>query len=59
MAHWQLGNREKARECYDQALERTGEERKEHPEQEELARFRAEAAELLGIADQSTEKPEK
>ena len=51
MAHWQLGNREKAPECYDQALERLREERKAKPEDKELARFRAEAVKLLGISD--------
>jgi tetratricopeptide (TPR) repeat protein len=43
---WQLGNRDQARECYDRAarwMERN------RPNDEELIRFRAEAADLLQI----------
>ena len=46
MAHWQLNNRDKARLCYDKALEWMD---KHQPKDEELMRFRAEADELLGI----------
>jgi Flp pilus assembly protein TadD len=46
MAHWQLGNKDKARQWYDKAvacMERN------KPKDGELRRFRAEAAELLGV----------
>jgi serine/threonine protein kinase/Flp pilus assembly protein TadD len=46
MAHWQLGQKDEARKWYDQAVEWTN---KNQPKNEELQRFRAEAAELLGI----------
>jgi serine/threonine protein kinase/tetratricopeptide (TPR) repeat protein len=46
MAHWQLGEKDKAREFYDQAVQWTDTNR---PRDEELRRFRAEAAELMGI----------
>ncbi|MBI1917218.1 MAG: protein kinase [Planctomycetes bacterium] len=46
MAHWQLGDKEAARKWYDQAVEWM---EKHHPQHEELRRFRAEAAELLGV----------
>jgi tetratricopeptide (TPR) repeat protein len=49
MARWQLGDKEKARKWYDQAVQWT---QKNQPQDEELRRFRAEAAELLGIKDQ-------
>jgi serine/threonine protein kinase len=44
LAHWQTGNKEEARKCYDRAVECT-------TENEELRRFRAEAAELLGVKE--------
>jgi tetratricopeptide (TPR) repeat protein len=47
MAHWQLGEKEKAREWYDRAVEWTN---KHKLDDEELRRFRTEAAELLGVA---------
>jgi WD40 repeat protein len=58
MACWKLDDKEKARQWYDRAVQWM-EENKEQLEgnnqwQEELGRFRAEAAELLGIKD---EKP--
>ncbi|HEY7154252.1 MAG TPA: tetratricopeptide repeat protein [Gemmataceae bacterium] len=46
MAHWQLGNKDQARQCYDKAVEWT---RKNKPKDAEVRRYRAEAAELLGM----------
>ncbi|HZU37491.1 MAG TPA: tetratricopeptide repeat protein, partial [Gemmataceae bacterium] len=57
MAHWQLGEKEKARQWYDRAVQWTETHRyqlqanEEWPE--ELQRFRAEAAKLLGITNSS------
>jgi tetratricopeptide (TPR) repeat protein len=48
MAHWQLGHKEEARQWYDKAVEWM---EKNRPENEELLRFRGEAAELLGITE--------
>jgi tetratricopeptide (TPR) repeat protein len=48
MAHWQLGDKEQARKWYDQAVRWMD---KNKPQDEELRRFRAEAAELLGIPE--------
>ena len=42
MSHWQLGDKEEARTWYDRAVEWMD---KNQPENEELRRFRAEAAE--------------
>ncbi len=60
MAHWQLGDMEQARKWYDQAIH--GME-KNRPWSEELRgdlrRFRAEAAELLGIKEQPAAKEQK
>jgi len=50
MAEWQLGNKDTAREWYEKAV-RWMEERA--PRNEELIRFRSEAAELLGVDDKS------
>jgi serine/threonine protein kinase/Flp pilus assembly protein TadD len=47
MAHWQLGEKEQARRDYDRAVQWM---EKEHPKDEELRRFRAEAEEVLGIS---------
>src|SRR5262249_48099071 len=47
LAHWQLGNKDDARRWYDQAVEWMD---KNQPQNEELHRFRAEAAGLLGLA---------
>jgi uncharacterized protein HemY len=44
MAHWRLGEKDKARAWYDRAVQWTD---KNQPANEELRRFRAEAAELL------------
>jgi hypothetical protein len=53
MAHWQLGHKDEARQWYSQAvgwMEKNQEAlTKDRPHAEELKRFRAEAAELLGI----------
>ena len=46
MAHWQLGHKDEARKLYDQAVQWM---EKNRPTDEELRRFRAEAADLLGI----------
>ena len=46
MAHWQLGEKDEARSDYDKAVARMG---KDADKNEELLRFRGEAAELLGI----------
>jgi tetratricopeptide (TPR) repeat protein/serine/threonine protein kinase len=46
MAHWQLGDADKARQCYDNAVCWMEEHQ---PKDEELVRFRAEAEELLAI----------
>jgi WD40 repeat protein len=48
MAHWQLNKKEKARAWYDKAVEWMD---KHPPKNEELRRFRAEAAKLLGLKD--------
>jgi tetratricopeptide (TPR) repeat protein len=48
MAHWQLGEREEARRWYDRAVGWTEQHR---PRDEELRRFRAEAAALLGVQE--------
>jgi tetratricopeptide (TPR) repeat protein len=49
MTHWQLGNKDEARKWYDQAIDWMD---KNAPTNEELKRFRAEAAELLGVNEQ-------
>jgi hypothetical protein len=46
MAHWQLGETEQARTWYDRAVQWMD---KHQPQDEELRRFRTEAAELLGV----------
>jgi tetratricopeptide (TPR) repeat protein len=50
MAYWQLGEKEKARQFYDRAVQWMN---KNSPGDEELPQFRAEAAELLGVTDLS------
>jgi serine/threonine protein kinase/tetratricopeptide (TPR) repeat protein len=47
MAHGRLGEKERAREWYDRGVAWT---EKNRPEDEDLRRFRAEAAELLGVS---------
>jgi superkiller protein 3 len=56
MAHWQLGEKEKARTWYDQAVAWMD---KHKPQDEELRRFRAEAADLLGISETAEEQKGK
>ncbi len=46
MAHWQMGNKDEARQWHAQAVRWM---EKNKPQDEELRRFRTEAAELLGI----------
>jgi tetratricopeptide (TPR) repeat protein len=46
MAHWKLGDKDKAREWYNRAVQWMD---KNKPKNEELLRFRAEAEELLGV----------
>ena len=48
MAKWQLHDKEEARTWYDRAIEWM---KKNQPKNEELLRFRAEAAKLLGITE--------
>jgi tetratricopeptide (TPR) repeat protein len=48
MAHWQLGEKDKAREWYDRAVAWMD---KNQPENEELRRFRAEAAQLMNLEE--------
>jgi serine/threonine protein kinase/tetratricopeptide (TPR) repeat protein len=48
MAHWQLNNRDEARQWYEKAVVWMEQKR---PDNEELAGFRAEAAELLGLTE--------
>jgi tetratricopeptide (TPR) repeat protein len=48
MAHWQRGEKEQAHKWYEQAVQWMD---KNQPANEELRRFRAEAAELLGAKD--------
>jgi hypothetical protein len=48
MAHWQLGEKDEARKYYDKAVAWMD---KNKPDDEELRRFRAEAAALLGVPD--------
>jgi hypothetical protein len=52
MANWNMGEQDEARRWYDQAIEWM--EKEKGPDDEQLRRFRAEAEELLQIAD---EKP--
>ena len=48
LAHWQLGEKEKARTWFDRAVQWMD---KHQPMDEELRRFRSEAAQSLGIKD--------
>jgi tetratricopeptide (TPR) repeat protein len=48
MAHWQRGDKERARQWFDRAVAWM---EKHMPAEEELRRFRAEAAALLGLRD--------
>jgi hypothetical protein len=61
MAHWQLGDNAEARRWYDRAVEWMD---KNYPTSEVFTRFRAEAAELLGVekneglGNENTRQPE-
>jgi serine/threonine protein kinase/tetratricopeptide (TPR) repeat protein len=56
MAHWQLGDKDQARKWYEQAIEWMD---KNQPENEELRRFRTEAAELLNLpGEKPTTQPQ-
>ncbi len=48
MAHWKLGEKDKARQWYERAVQWMD---KNQSTNEELRRFRAEAAALLGVKD--------
>ncbi len=48
MAHWQLGEKEEARKSYEQAVEWM---EKNKPQDDDIKRFREEAAELLGVKE--------
>ena len=48
MAHWQLGEKHKARKWYDRAVAWMD---KNQPKDEELRRFRAEAAQLMNFEE--------
>jgi tetratricopeptide (TPR) repeat protein len=54
MAHWQLGEKDEARKQYDQGVQWM---QKIKPVNEELRRFREEAAKLLKVEDQSEPVP--
>jgi tetratricopeptide (TPR) repeat protein len=51
MAYWHLGEKEKASSWYEKAVDWMD---KNDPKNEELLRFRAEAAELLGTKEEKT-----
>jgi uncharacterized protein HemY len=55
MAHWQLREKDKAREWSDRAVQWMD---KNQPTDEEVRRFRAEAAELLGVKERKTRNQE-
>ncbi len=50
MAHWQSGDKDEARRWYNEAIAWMEEKK---PADEQLQRFRAEAAELLGLTDEA------
>jgi tetratricopeptide (TPR) repeat protein len=54
MAHWQLGNKDTAREWYEKAVEWA---EKNAAANDELRRFRAEVAQLLGVKDDKKPGP--
>jgi hypothetical protein len=49
-AHWQLSEKAKARHWYNRAVDRMD---RNQPQNEELRRFRAEAAALLGVKEEN------
>jgi tetratricopeptide (TPR) repeat protein len=56
MSHWRLGQMDKAQEWYDKAVEWMD---RNKPHDEELKRFRAEAAALLGVPGEAGAKTPK
>ncbi len=56
MAHWQLGDKKEACQWFDRAVQWM---KNNPPNDEELGRFRAEAAELLQVADRVPSKTKK
>ena len=52
MSNWQLGQHDEARQCYDRAVQVMEKETDVAGLMEQLRRFRAEAEELLNIADE-------
>ena len=54
MAHWQRGKKDEARRWYETAVNRMD---KSAPKSETLTRFRAEAAELLGVDPKTPPAP--
>ena len=56
MTYWQLGAKEKARECYTRAVRQM---RKSPPLDNNMDRIRSEAAALFGIKEESTKKKEE
>lgn len=56
MAHWRLDNHEEAGKWYDKAVHWMEEN---HPANEELLRFRSEAARLLGAGEKPPGQPER
>src|SRR5262249_33661285 len=55
MAHWKLADKDKAREWSKRAV--AWMEQNKQTENEELRRFRAEAAALLGVKDKNNDQP--
>ncbi len=53
MSNWQLGQHDQARQCYDQAVQDMEKGRAWQTDFDQLGRFRAEAEELLKIADEN------
>ncbi len=51
MAHWQMGDKDQAKKWYTHAIRRM---EKNKPQDDEVRRFRDEAAALLGVTDHST-----
>jgi tetratricopeptide (TPR) repeat protein len=56
MAHWQLGDPQQARTWYDKAVAGMDKHKHDQWREEGLKRFRAEAAELLGVKDPPSRK---
>jgi tetratricopeptide (TPR) repeat protein len=59
MCYWQMGQQDQARECYDRAVQSMEKRQTGQADIDQLRRIRAEAEELLKIADEKpTAKPE-